>query len=135
MADDPTVVRRVRVALRYAAAYRVAATVDGRFAVRSCLSELRPDLVLVDAMCQRRNTFARLREIRDVAPATTAVLLYDATDPELVGDAFACGACAALSRRLHPAAMGVLLGEIGAGTLASRTLRSQWADAAATTSA
>jgi DNA-binding NarL/FixJ family response regulator len=109
VADDATVVRNVRVALRHATGCRVAATVDGRFAARARLSELRPDIVLVDEMCQRTNAFARLREVGEAAPRAKAVLLCGAMERGLVDDAIASGADAVLSRRLHPSVLGALL--------------------------
>lgn len=112
MADDATVVRNLRVALRHATGCRVAATVDGRFAARARLSELRPDLVLVDEMCQRTNAFARLREAGDAAPQAKVVLLCGTMERALVDDALACGADAVLSRRLHPSVLGTLLRSI-----------------------
>ena len=117
IADDTEVVRSVRVALRYAAACRVAATVDGRVSARARLSKVRPDIVLVDAMCQRTNAYARLRDVREAAPSAKAVFLCDGTEAGLIDDALACGAHAVLSRRLHPATFGSLLGAVADGTL------------------
>jgi DNA-binding NarL/FixJ family response regulator len=117
VADDPKVVRDVRVALRHAAGLRVAATIDGRFTARAPLSELRPDLVLVDEMCQRTNAFARLREVGLAAPHAIAVLLCDAPEHALVDDALAAGARAVLSRRLHPTVLGAQLSAAADGAI------------------
>ena len=117
VADDPAIVRDVRIALRYAASCRVTATLDGRYAARAQLSKLRPDVVVVDQMCQRTNALARLREVGEAAPDAKAVLLSDAMEAALVEDALACGAHAVLSRRLHPSTLGTLLREVVEGTV------------------
>lgn len=136
IADDTEVIRSLRVALRSSAQCRVAATVDGRYSVRARLSEVRPDIVLVDAMCKRTNAFARLRDVREAAPAAKAVLLYDGTDARLIGDALASGAHAVLSRRLHPSTFGVLLGAVAEGAVAHlQVAYPQSAPASARTSA
>ena len=136
MADDSTVVRNVRVALRHATGCRVAATVDGRFAARARISELRPDIVLVDKMCQRTNAFARLREVAEAAPGAKAVLLCDEIEDALVDDALACGAHAVLSRRLHPFVLGTLLRSIAEDAIVHvPPTPAQWPRARAPTSA
>ena len=111
VADAPTVVRSIRVALRYTAGFRVVATVDGRSSARRALSELRPDVVLVDEMCQRTNALSRLRESREAAPAATVVLLSGSLEAAAIEAAIAAGADAVISRSLHPATMGALLRE------------------------
>ena len=116
IADDPEVVRSIRAALRCSADCRVVATVDGRFSARARLSEVRPDIVLVDEMCQRTNAIARLRDVREAAPSAMAVLMCDGAETGLAGDALVSGADAVLSRRLHPAAFGSLLGAYADGT-------------------
>ena len=136
MADDATVVRDVRVALRHATGCRVAATVDGRFSARARLSELRPDIVLVDEMCQRTNAFARLREVSEAVPGAKAVLLCGAMDRALVDDALASGADAVLSRRLHPTVLGTLLRSIADDAIVHLPpAPAQWPGALARTSA
>src|SRR5215210_1478446 len=60
--DDAATIGRVRLALRHAAGIQVAATLDGRASIRDELSRAAPDVILVDEMCQRMNTVARLRE-------------------------------------------------------------------------
>jgi DNA-binding NarL/FixJ family response regulator len=135
VADDPTVVRNVRVVLRHAAGLRVAATIDGRFAVRARLSELRPDVVLIDEMCQRTNAFARLREVTLAAPQAMAVLLCDAPERAMVDDALAAGARAVLSRRAHPALLGAQLIAVANGAivpLARRAGAQRWDETART---
>jgi DNA-binding NarL/FixJ family response regulator len=136
VADDPTIVRNVRVALRYAAGCRVAATVDGRYAARSWLSELRPDVVLVDEMCQRSNSFARLREAREAVPGARTVLLCDSMEHALLGRGIASGAHAVVSRRIHPSALGTLLVAVAESVPAcAAPVPAQWPAELARTSA
>ena len=65
IADEPANVARMRLATRYAAGVRVVATLDGREPVAAEIAALAPDVVVVDAMCQRINTLTRLQEVRD----------------------------------------------------------------------
>jgi DNA-binding NarL/FixJ family response regulator len=117
VADHPMVVREIRLALRHTAGFRVVATVDGRGSARSQLLELRPEVVLVDEMCQRTNALARLREAAEEVPDAKVVLLASALHPAALDDAFAAGAHAVLSRSLHHATLGTLLREIVHGTV------------------
>lgn len=117
VADHPVVVQGIRLALRNAAGFRVLATLDGRGSVRARLSELQPDVVLVDEMCQRTNALARLREAGEEAPAAIAVLLSTGLDALAVDDAFEAGARAVIARRLPPATLGTLLREVVHGNV------------------
>jgi len=117
IADHPMVVQAIRVALRHTAAFRVVATVDGRSTARDRLSELRPEIVLVDEMCQRTNALARLREAREEAPEAKVVLLASGLEPAAVEDALEAGAHAVISRNLHAVTLGTLLREVVHGNV------------------
>jgi DNA-binding NarL/FixJ family response regulator len=117
VADAPEVVQSVRVALRHTAGFRVVATLDGRSSARERLSEFRPDVVLVDEMCQRTNAMARLRESRETAPGATLILLSGSLEAAAVEAAIDAGADAVISRSLHAATLGTLLREIADGNV------------------
>ena len=115
IADDRSIVSRVRLAARYAAGVRVVATLDGREPVGLGLAVLEADVVLVDEMCQRLNTLARLREVGGAAPGAAVLLLASNHDPHAVRDAFAAGAHAVLRRDVRAPALGALIGEVALG--------------------
>ena len=117
VADHPMVVQAIRLALRHTAGFRVVATVDGRSSARQQLSDLRPDVVLVDEMCQRTNALARLREVADELPEAKAVLLSTGLEGPALDDAFDAGAQAVISRQLHPVTLGTLLREVVHGNV------------------
>src|SRR4051794_12355967 len=117
ISDDAASLARLRVAVRRAAALRVDATLDGRRPVRQHLSTLAPDLVLVDHMCQRLNSLARLREAAEHAPGATRLLLAERRDDASVEDAFEAGAHAVVDRNMHPSALGALLAELAGGRI------------------
>jgi DNA-binding NarL/FixJ family response regulator len=117
VADRPTVVQAIRVALKHGTGFRVVASVDGRSSARRALSELRPDVVLVDEMCQRTNALARLREAIEVAPDAKVVLLSAGLEASLAAAALDAGADAVVSRNLHAATLGTLLREIVNGNV------------------
>jgi DNA-binding NarL/FixJ family response regulator len=115
IADEPAIIGRMRLATRYAAGVRVVASLDGREPVAAELSAHEPDVVIVDEMCQRMNTLARLQEVRDGSTGATVILLVGASSRALVGDAFAAGAHAVLSRNVPAPALGTVIGEIAHG--------------------
>jgi DNA-binding NarL/FixJ family response regulator len=117
VADDPLTIRSNRFALRHAAGFRVIATIDGRGSARAELARLRPDVVLVNDMCQRTNVLARIREAGEAVPAAKVVLLSGRMDGPWFDEAFAAGADAVIARTLRPAALGLLLQEVADGTV------------------
>jgi NarL family two-component system response regulator LiaR len=78
--------------LRHTAGSGSSRTVDGRSTIRTPLSNLRPDVVLVDEMCQRTNAISRLREISREWPDAKLILLSTALDPTVLDEALDAGA-------------------------------------------
>jgi len=117
VADHPMVVQAIRLALRHTAGFRVVATLDGRATARATLSELKPEIVLVDEMCQRTNALARLKEANEESPDAKVVFLSASLDPTAMDDAFDAGAHAVISRQLHPVTLGTLLREVVHGNV------------------
>jgi DNA-binding NarL/FixJ family response regulator len=117
IADHPMVVQAVRLALRHTAGFRVVASLDGRVPAGEQLSDVRPEVVLIDEMCQRTNALARIREAARDAPGAKTVLLTTGLDDAALDDAFAAGACAVISRQLHPVTLGTLLREVVHGNV------------------
>ena len=117
VADHPMVVQSIRLALRHTAGFRVVATVDGRTSALARLSELRPEIVLVDEMSRPTSALARISEAAQAAPGATIVLLAAGLDADALDEAFGAGAHAVISRRLHPATLGTLLREVVHGNV------------------
>jgi DNA-binding NarL/FixJ family response regulator len=115
--DDAATIGRVRLALRHAAGIQVAATLDGRASIRDELSRGAPDVILVDEMCQRMNTVARLREASAESPGATLLLMADRCDDVSLRDAHGAGAHAVLSRHMPASTLGALMSEIAQGRL------------------
>ncbi len=111
IADHPLVVNAIRPALRQTAGFQVVGVVNGRDPVRAHLTELRPDVVLVDDMQSPEDTLQRLRETALAAPEATALLLTARMDDDWLEAVFEAGAQAALSKSVHPVALGTLLRE------------------------
>lgn len=125
IADDPAAVQGIRLALRNAGGFRVAATVDGRVSARPSLARLAPDVVVVDEMRRRTDALARLQEATEETPGATTVLLTTSLDTASLDDAFEVGAHAVVSRRVHAARLGMLLHEIAHGTVVHAPRRRQ----------
>jgi DNA-binding NarL/FixJ family response regulator len=117
IADHPTVVQSVRLALRHTAGFRVVGTLDGRSPLGEKVADLEPEVVIVDEMCQRTDAIARLKEVADAVPDATIVLLSLGLDSAGLRNVLAAGAEAVISRRLHPATIGVLLREVVHGNV------------------
>lgn len=117
IADHPMVVDAIRLALRHTAGFRVVASLDGRVPAGEQLSDVRPEVILVDEMCQRTNALARLREAACEVPDASIVLLTAGFDDAALDDAFEAGACAVISRQLHPVTLGTLLREVVHGNV------------------
>lgn len=117
IADRPSVVRALRLALRGAVGFQVADVVDGRGSCREVLRAKVPDVVVVDELCQRANVSARLREARAEREDAAIVLLSTGMDRPALDAAFAAGADAVLSRRLKGAAFATVLREVVHGTV------------------
>jgi DNA-binding NarL/FixJ family response regulator len=120
VADHSFVVQAIRLALRQTAGFQVVGFFDGRGPVRDALTQLRPDVVLVDDMQETENAVARLREIAEDAPQAKALLLTLRMDSEWLDEAFEAGAHAVVSKTVHPVSLGTLLREISQGNVVHR---------------
>jgi DNA-binding NarL/FixJ family response regulator len=120
IADHSFVAQSIRLALRQTAGFRVVGFVDGRAPVSSLLSELTPDVVLVDDMQDCENALARLREVSEHLPDARSLLLTLRMEREWLEDAFEAGAESVISKTVHPVALGTLLREITHGNVVHR---------------
>jgi DNA-binding NarL/FixJ family response regulator len=120
IADHSFVVQAIRLALRQTAGFQVVGFVDGRVSARSSLTELNPDVVLVDDMQEPENALARLREVEDLLPDARTMLLTMRMDSDWLEDAFEAGADAVISKTVHPVTLGTLLREISQGNVVHR---------------
>jgi DNA-binding NarL/FixJ family response regulator len=130
IADHSLVVQSIRLALRQTAGFQVVGFVDGRVPTAPVLTELVPDVVLVDDMQDSENALARLREVSEHLPDARCLLLTLRMDPEWLEDAFEAGAGSVISKTVHPVALGTLLREITNGNVVHR-FRSKRAEAEA----
>ncbi|WCB95830.1 Transcriptional regulatory protein LiaR [Baekduia alba] len=125
VADHTLVVQAIRLALRQTAGFQVVGFVDGRQEIRSALAEARPDVVLVDDMQNPEHPLERLREVAENCPDAKAMLLTTRTEDDWLGEAFDAGAEAAISKSVHPVALGTLLREIVHGRVIHRPRRAK----------
>jgi DNA-binding NarL/FixJ family response regulator len=120
VADHSFVVQAVRRALRQTTGFQVVGALDGRRPLAAGLTDLAPDVLVVDDMQGRGDTLARLREAGELVPGAKRLLLtVDMAEPWL-DEAFAAGADAILSKAIHPVSMGTLLREIAQGHVVQR---------------
>jgi len=120
VADHRLVVQAIRLALRQTAGFQVVGSLDGRSGVADAVRELAPEVVLVDDMQHRDVALERVREVAAAAPRAQVVLLTTAMDAAELEPAFEAGAHAAISRSVHPVALGTLLRETTRGNVVHR---------------
>jgi DNA-binding NarL/FixJ family response regulator len=111
IADHSFVMQSVRLALRQTSGLEVAGWVDGHHSVRAHLFEQGPDVVLVDDMQDREDALERLREVASIVPDAKLFFLTLSMEADSLEEAFDAGADAALSKTVHPIALGTLLRE------------------------
>jgi DNA-binding NarL/FixJ family response regulator len=120
VADHSFVVQAIRLALRQTAGFQVVGFFDGRGSVRDALTELNPDVVLVDDMQEATNAIDRLREIAETVPEAKSLLLTLRMEDEWLDQVFDAGAQAVVSKTVHPVSLGTLLREISHGNVVHR---------------
>ena len=120
VADHSFVVHAIRLALRQTAGFQVVGFIDGRTPADAALTELKPDVVVVDDMQLPENAIARLKEAAEHAPDAKRLLLTMRMDEDWLGEAFEAGADGVISKSVHPVSMGTLLREISQGHVVQR---------------
>jgi DNA-binding NarL/FixJ family response regulator len=117
VADHPLAAETIRRELRHAAAFPVLGYVDGRKPCTAAVTEVAPEVVVVDEMADSAATLSRIREVRSAAPAAKVVVLTVHMEPGWLAEASAAGADAAISRSLKPGALGALIREVARGNV------------------
>src|SRR5881628_3693367 len=108
IADDAFVVQAIRLALRQTAGFQVVGSLDGRGPIGPQLLELRPEVVIVDDMQDPDDALDRLREVGEVTPDATPLLLTLRRDQAWLDQAVEAGARTVLSKTVHPVALGTV---------------------------
>jgi DNA-binding NarL/FixJ family response regulator len=125
IADHSMVMKSMRLALSQTAGLQVVGVVDGRKPLRSQLLELQPDVVLIDDMQSGEDTLERLREAGSLVPEAKRLLLTTRMEDDWLEEAIDAGADAAISKGLHPVALGTLLRETVRGNIVHRFRRTR----------
>jgi DNA-binding NarL/FixJ family response regulator len=112
LADHSLVAHAIRSALRQSAGFDVLGFIDGRQCVRESLSELKPDVVIVDDMRSLDLALQRLRDAAEKAPQADTVLLTLCMEDDRLDEAFHAGAAVVISKRMHPLALGTVVREL-----------------------
>jgi DNA-binding NarL/FixJ family response regulator len=123
VADHSFVAHGIRVALSQMVGFQLVGFADGRRSVRLRLTELQPDVILVDDMERGADALERLREAAELAPDAKRLLLTPRMDDAWLDQSFESGADAVVSKTLHPVALGTLLRETLHGNVVHRYRR------------
>ena len=99
LVDDHSIVKEgLRVMLEQSGEYEVVGQAkDGEEAVQA-VSELSPDVVLMDVMMPNKDGVEACREIMESAPDTRVIMLTASTEEDAVIEAFAAGATGYLQK-------------------------------------
>ena len=99
LADDHSIVKDgLRVMLEQSGEFEVVGQAkDGEEAVKA-VSELSPDVVLMDVMMPNKDGVEACREIMESAPDTRVIMLTASTEEDAVIEAFAAGATGYLQK-------------------------------------
>jgi DNA-binding NarL/FixJ family response regulator len=124
IADESFAKDAMRLVL-YEAGMEVVGVLSGRKPLRWDLLELLPDVVILDDMESTEATLERLREAAEVMPETKRILLTTRMDADWLEEAIDAGADAAISKMLHPIALGTLLRETVRGNIVQRFRRTR----------
>lgn len=112
VAEHSFAIQAIRLALRQTAGFETIGFVDGRKPVAEAVIQLNPDVVVIDDMQDMEHPLARLRELAEVLPTATSLLLTLRMDNDALELAFEAGAHAVVSKTIHPVSLGTLLHEI-----------------------
>lgn len=117
VADNSFAAQSIRLALRQTAGFQVVGFVDGSVPVSDRVTQLAPDLVVIDDTHEPEAAHARLAELRDLLPDVKRVFLTLRMEDETLAQAFESGADAVISKSVHPVSLATLLREISRDTI------------------
>jgi DNA-binding NarL/FixJ family response regulator len=112
LADNSFAAQSIRLALRQTAGFQVIGFLDGTMQLTERVTELAPDLVVVDDMQEPEYAAARLQELTTLVPNAKRVMLTLHMDDDAMTRAFDAGADVIISKTVHPVSLGTLLREV-----------------------
>ena len=118
LVDDHSIVKDgLRVMLEQSGEYEVVGQAkDGEEAVKA-VSELSPDVVLMDVMMPNKDGVEACREIMESAPDTRVIMLTASTEEDAVIEAFAAGATGYLQKVSGMGSLVAMIRDAAAGEM------------------
>jgi DNA-binding NarL/FixJ family response regulator len=117
VADNSFAAQSIRLALRQTAGFQVVGFMDGAAPIGARVSELGPDIVVIDDAQEAEQSIDRVRELSELLPEAKLVFLTIRMDAAVVDLAFDAGADAVISKAVHPVSLATLLREISRETV------------------
>lgn len=111
VADNSLIVEAIRLGLLQSGGFKVLGHVDGRTTSVRTVVDARPDVVLVDDMQHSERAMTLIRDIKAEDDGIALILLTVKMDQDWLSQAFEAGACGAISKSIHPVALGTLVRE------------------------
>jgi DNA-binding NarL/FixJ family response regulator len=112
VADNSFSAQSIRLALRQTAGFQVVGFVDSSAPITPRVSELAPDLVVIDDTQEPEDAIARLDELSTLLPSAKRVFLTLRMDEAVLAQVCESGADAVISKSVHPVSLATLLREI-----------------------
>src|SRR3954454_3944355 len=101
VADNSFAAQSIRLSLRQTAGFEIVGFLDGSAPISDRVSQLAPDVVIVDDTHEPEAAITRLEELTATLPAAQRVFLTIRMDGETQESAFAAGADAIISKAVH----------------------------------
>jgi DNA-binding NarL/FixJ family response regulator len=112
VADNSFAAQSIRLALRQTAGFQVVGFIDATHPITGRITELQPDLVLVDDTRDPEYPAARFAELVTHVPEAKRIFLTMRMDDETVTEILDAGADAIISKTVHRVSLATLLREI-----------------------
>lgn len=117
VADNALIVEAIQSGLRGNTTFEFLGYVDPRRTSLQTIIDATPDVVLVDDMDQADDAIRLTRDLHGCDERITILVLAIRMDPAWLARAFQAGASGAISKAVHPMALGTLVRETLNGNL------------------
>jgi DNA-binding NarL/FixJ family response regulator len=111
VADNSLIIEAIQIGLRRSGGFTILGRTDGRSTSLRTVLDARPDVVLVDDMQGSARAMPLIRDFRAADEQLAIILLTVRMDHEWLDQAFEAGATGAISKLVHPVALGTLIRE------------------------
>jgi DNA-binding NarL/FixJ family response regulator len=121
VADNSFAAQSIRLALRQTTGFQDVGFIDASVPITPRMTELAPDMVVVDDTQEPEHALARLAELVKIVPEAKRVFLTLRMDSETIQQVLERGATAVISKSMHPVSLATVLREIARDAVVMRS--------------